>query len=230
VSRCVQWDDDCSSPKQLAPGRPHWRLSRRVQGEEHPGVSDQEESLPPLRSVCESKTARALARALRPAIVSLIASQVYSGMLAEDELHEKIEEGAFDNRARVYQDGLQVSPRPSEASGAVSALRLFMARTRCFAVLNCFICRDISDPAQSSDGAEDTTLVVRLVAKPRTWGKKRTQPWEAIGKHVHPPPLTTKPPVLLIFRARSKVRRVGPSRVESEWRGGQGGEREWLWR
>jgi hypothetical protein len=70
-----------------------------------------------------------------------------------------------------------------------------------------------SDPAQSSDGAEDTTLVVRLVAKPRTWGKKRTQPWEAVGKHVHPPPLTTKPPVLLIFRARSKVRPT--DRVES---------------
>jgi hypothetical protein len=123
-------------------------------------------------------------------------------MLAEDELHEKIEEGAFDNRARVYQDGLQVGL--GEASGAISAFRLFKALTTSHA-LRCPLPRGISDPAQSSDGAEDTTLVVRLVAKPRTWGKKRTQPWEAIGKHVHPPPLTTKPPVLLIFRARSKV-------------------------
>jgi hypothetical protein len=78
-------------------------------------------------------------RALRPAIVSLIASQVYSGMIAEDELHEKIEEGAFDNRARVYQDGLQVSSRPSEARGCRSGTSAICGALPLayFAVLHC---------------------------------------------------------------------------------------------
>jgi hypothetical protein len=34
---------------------------------------------------------------------------VYSGVLAEDELHNSVEDGAFNSKARVYPDGFQVS-------------------------------------------------------------------------------------------------------------------------
>ncbi|ORY24284.1 Pleckstrin homology domain-domain-containing protein [Naematelia encephala] len=97
----------------------------------------------------------------------LFGAYVYSGMLAQDELHESVNEGGFQNTARVYQDGLQ-----------------------------------------SSDGAEDTTFCVRLPIPTSTWGKRRTQPWEMEEEaDFFPPGLSSTPPALLIFRARSKLER-----------------------
>ncbi|WVR06432.1 hypothetical protein IAU60_003463 [Kwoniella sp. DSM 27419] len=64
------------------------------------------------------------------------------------------------------------------------------------------------DGLQSADGPEDTTFCVRLSTHPSIWGKKTTQPWEMEEEaEFLPPGLSKKPPVLLIFRARSKLER-----------------------
>jgi hypothetical protein len=70
--------------------------------------------------------------------------------------------------------------------------------------------RVYQDGLRSSDGMEDTTFVVRLVAKPSTWTKRRPHPWElAESEATQPLPLTKKAPKLLAFRARSKVSSTG---------------------
>jgi len=47
---------------------------------------------------------------LRKKSYPLFGSYVYSGLLARDELQEAVGQDIFDSQARVYQDGLQVSP------------------------------------------------------------------------------------------------------------------------
>lgn len=62
------------------------------------------------------------------------------------------------------------------------------------------------DGLQSADSLEDTVFCVRMSAPRTAWGRTRTQPWEMDeDTSFLPPPLSKKPPALLIFRARSKV-------------------------
>jgi hypothetical protein len=50
---------------------------------------------------------------------SLFGSYVYSGMMAHDELYGQTERDALANHPRVYQDGMQVSPRSYLVRSAV---------------------------------------------------------------------------------------------------------------
>ncbi|KAK4686458.1 hypothetical protein P7C73_g3664, partial [Tremellales sp. Uapishka_1] len=97
----------------------------------------------------------------------LFGAYVYSGLLAQEEVHEAVDEDGFFTRPRVYQDGLQ-----------------------------------------TGDGAEDTTFCVRLSSK-AGWKGSHVKPWEEedIVDGFVPPALSKKPPVLLIFRTRSKLER-----------------------
>ena len=50
-------------------------------------------------------------------------AQVYSGLLAQDELHEAIDEDALAHHARIYQDGLRTSDGSEDTTFCVRLSR-----------------------------------------------------------------------------------------------------------